>query len=175
VSLQEYVGTAPLEVKRFIDENIKAYCQSSDGISIWAKLAGLAAIVGGGLAYFMRHGSKSSPESQAENTRNQLLDIKQRIVIAQGRLKNLERANRAKQAKAQRKLIEQLNAQRRALERTQSNAEKKKQTEQHAEKHVLATIEYDDVARLRWKQRKGEVLYSDEEDILESVNAHSVP
>jgi hypothetical protein len=93
-------------------------------MALWQKLVVMAAAAAGaGIAYVFARGDQST-ESIAQNARNEILSIKQRIVTAQGRLKNLEKANRGKQAKVQRKLIEQLNAQRRALERTQQNAEK---------------------------------------------------
>ena len=152
-------------------------------------MAGAAA--GAGLAYVHAQGNQST-EAIAQNARDEILNIKQRIVTAQGRLKNLEKANRGKQAKVQRKLIEQLNAQRRALERTQQNAERKDEkvvaaaaaaaaasgrggTGEHAKGRgsgggsgsgSRSGLSFDELARLRYKKRQGEVLYSDEEDAL---------
>ena len=117
--VDSYEGTAPSAMREFVDRNIKDHLGS--GMALWQKLIVVAAAVAGaGLAYVFAQGDQST-ESIAQNARSEILSIKQRIVTAQGRLKNLEKANRGKQAKVQRKLIEQLNAQRRALERTICN------------------------------------------------------
>ena len=176
--LQSYVGTAPSDMRLLIERNVKEYC-SSLGIPLWQKaFLGLAAAVGASAAWYLSTQQRTSGEDLAETAREQILDIKQRIVTAQGRLKNLEKANRGKQAKVQRKLIEQLNAQRRALERTQQAAEAKtqasssqKSTSQKVEKNTggLGKMSYDDIARIRYKKQHGDVLYSDEEDVLEAV------
>lgn len=175
--MQTYSGTAPSEVRTFIEKNVSEYCGSS-GISMWAKIAGLVAMVGGGVAlWLLQRSTVTSSEEQAESARNQLLDIKQRLVIAQARLRNLEKVNRAKQAKVQRKLIEQLNAQRRALERSQHTAASKSNKESLAsndiniaEKYNLDDLDWDSIARLRWKMRHDEVLYSDEEEVLNMLD-----
>ena len=191
--VDSYEGTAPSAMRDFIDRNIKHHCGS--GMALWQKVVVMAAAVAGaGLAYVFARGEQST-ESIAQNARNEILSIKQRIVTAQGRLKNLEKANRGKQAKVQRKLIEQLNAQRRALERTQHNAEKSggKGGGMHAEmqskgdvgemgestgaraaagegaerrKARASGLSFDELARIRYKKRQGEVLYSDEEDAI---------
>ena len=135
--VDSYEGTAPSAMREFVDRNIKAYCGT--GMPMWQKLVVMvAAVAGAGLAYVYGQGSQST-EAIAQNARNEILSIKQRIVTAQGRLKNLEKANRGKQAKVQRKLIEQLNAQRRALERTQMNAEKQRGGKTGAENQDGAT------------------------------------
>jgi len=169
-------------MRDFVNRNIREYC--SRGMALWQKLFLVAAAAAGaGLAYVHAQGNQSR-EAIAQNARDEILNIKQRIVTAQGRLKNLEKANRGKQAKVQRKLIEQLNAQRRALERTQQNAEKKDEkvvaaaaasgrggTGEHAKGRGSGSgsrsgLSFDELARLRYKKRQGEVLYSDEEDAL---------
>jgi len=201
--VDSYEGTAPSAMREFVDRNIKDHLGS--GMALWQKLIVVAAAVAGaGLAYVFAQGDQST-ESIAQNARSEILSIKQRIVTAQGRLKNLEKANRGKQAKVQRKLIEQLNAQRRALERTQQNAEKSgvkgsgKSGVQgggmHAERQLegdtgkpgeadvtgapvavgegvdrrkarASGLSFDDLARIRYKKRQGEMLYSDEEDAI---------
>jgi len=137
---------------------------------------GVAAFVGGGIAVWItqqQHGASSG--GQSESTKKQILDIKQRIVIAQSRLKNMEKANRAKQARAQRRLIDQLNAQRRALERSQTAAERSSQHGKNADMSAtqdekISHMSFDDIARLRHKKLAGEVLYSDEEDVLSKID-----
>jgi len=180
--VDSYEGTAPSAMRDFVNRNIREYC--SRGMALWQKLFLVAAAAAGaGLAYVHAQGNQSR-EAIAQNARDEILNIKQRIVTAQGRLKNLEKANRGKQAKVQRKLIEQLNAQRRALERTQQNAEKKDEkvvaaaaasgrggTGEHAKGRGSGSgsrsgLSFDELARLRYKKRQGEVLYSDEEDAL---------
>lgn len=174
-----YAGTAPSEMRQFIEKNIKEYCRST-GMPTWQRiLLGAAALVGAGTAWWISSNGGRSKEFVAQTAREQILDIKQRIVTAQGRLKNLEKANRGKQAKVQRKLIEQLNAQRRALERTQQAAEIKARgksadssgelTQKKCE--LLEQATHDEVARIRRRKREGDVLYSDEEDILEAYSA----
>jgi thiol-disulfide isomerase/thioredoxin len=192
--VDSYEGTAPNAMREFVNRNIKHHCGS--GMALWQKLVVMAAAAAGaGIAYVFARGDQST-ESIAQNARNEILSIKQRIVTAQGRLKNLEKANRGKQAKVQRKLIEQLNAQRRALERTQQNAEKSGgksggKSGMHAElpsegvagkmgeategragavaerrKAQASGLSFDELARIRYKKRQGEVLYSDEEDAI---------
>jgi len=188
--VDSYEGTAPSAMRDFVNRNIREYC--SRGLALWQKLFLVAAAAAGaGLAYVHAQGNQST-EAIAQNARDEILNIKQRIVTAQGRLKNLEKANRGKQAKVQRKLIEQLNAQRRALERTQQNAERKDEkvvaaaaaaaaasgrggTGEHAKGRgsgggsgsgSRSGLSFDELARLRYKKRQGEVLYSDEEDAL---------
>lgn len=174
-----YAGTAPSEMRNFIEKNIKEYCRST-GMSAWQRvLLGATAVVCAGAAWWMSSNSRASKENVVQTVREQILDIKQRIVTAQGRLKNLEKANRGKQAKVQRKLIEQLNAQRRALERTQQAAETKghgksnESLERVSQKTsmLLENTSLDDIARLRQRKRHGYVLYSDEEDILDAYDA----
>ena len=174
-----YAGTAPSEMRNFIEKNIKEYCQST-GMPTWQRMMlGAVALAGAGAAWWMSSNGRTSKETVAQTARDQILDIKQRIVTAQGRLKNLEKANRGKQAKVQRKLIEQLNAQRRALERTQQAAETKSvgKAGESPEKGTLkpsAILEkttIDDVARIRHRKRQGYTLYSDEEDILDAYEA----
>lgn len=174
-----YAGTAPSEMRDFIEKNMKEYCQSS-GMAMWQSLLlGAVAIIGAGTAWWTSSKGRASKEIVAQTAREQILEIKQRIVTAQGRLKNLEKANRGKQAKVQRKLIEQLNAQRRALERTQQAAETKAQGKFHASAEkvshrqaaLLENTTHDDVARIRCRKRAGGVLYSDEEDILEAYDS----
>ena len=175
VMLQSYTGTAPSEMRDLIERNLATHCKSSE-MSLWVKLMGVAALVGGGIAVWMaqqQHGTSSG--DQSESTKKQILDIKQRIVIAQSRLKNMEKANRAKQARAQRKLIDQLNAQRRALERSQTATAKGSQQGQSAatsaiQDERISQMDFDDIARLRHKKLVGEVLYSDEEDILSKID-----
>jgi len=173
-----YAGTAPSEMRNFIEKNIKEYSRST-GMPSWQRLLlGATALVGAGAAWWMSSNGGASKESVAQTAREQILDIKQRIVTAQGRLKNLEKANRGKQAKVQRKLIEQLNAQRRALERTQQAAEtkshgKSNESSEHVSQKTSLLLEktsLDDIARLRRRKREGDVLYSDEEDILDAYN-----
>lgn len=173
--LQSYTGTAPSEMRDLIERNIKEYCSSS-GMPIWSSVLGAIAVLGAAWAASLKY--KASGEHVAQSAREQILDIKQRIVTAQARLKNMEKANRGKQAKAQRKLIEQLNAQRRALERTHQAATSKTQNGQapkagRARDSSLVDVDYDEIARIRYRKRQGEVLYSDEEDILEQAN-HNV-
>lgn len=172
--LQSYTGTAPSEMRDLIERNIKEYCSSS-GMPIWSSVLGAIAVVGAAWAASLKF--KASGEHVAQNAREQILDIKQRIVTAQARLKNMEKANRGKQAKAQRKLIEQLNAQRRALERTHQAATTKTQNGQvpkagASRDSSLVDVDYDEIARIRYRKRQGEVLYSDEEDILAQANHH---
>ena len=179
--VDSYEGTAPSAMRDFINRNITEYC--GGGLPLWQKLfVAVAAVAGAGLAYKYAQ-SNQSGETIAQTARDEILNVKQRIVTAQGRLKNLEKANRGKQAKVQRKLIEQLNAQRRALERTQQNAEKKDEKVVAAAAATAASaggageagerkkgrgnkLSFDELARLRYMQRHGEVLYSDEEDAL---------
>ncbi|KAI8112231.1 hypothetical protein M9434_003555 [Picochlorum sp. BPE23] len=172
--VDSYTGTAPSEMRDLIERNIKEYCSSS-GMPIWSSVLGAIAVVGAAWAASLKF--KASGEHVAQNAREQILDIKQRIVTAQARLKNMEKANRGKQAKAQRKLIEQLNAQRRALERTHQAATTKTQNGQvpkagASRDSLLVDVDYDEIARIRYRKRQGEVLYSDEEDILEQANHH---
>jgi thioredoxin-like negative regulator of GroEL len=189
--VDSYEGTAPSAMRDFVDRNIKEYC-SGQGPRLWQKvLVALAAVAGAGVAWVYSQGNQSK-ETLAQSAREEILSIKQRIVTAQGRLKNLEKANRGKQAKAQRKLIEQLNAQRRALERTQQMAEKKEEkvrgSADRAKSGSTASMEsenirekrrsssrkysYDELARIRHRKRMGEVLYSDEEEILYDGQIH---
>ena len=176
--MDAYAGTAPSDMRNFIEKNIKEYCRST-GMPAWQRLLlGATALVGAGAAWLMSSNGGASKESVAQTAREQILDVKQRIVTAQGRLKNLEKANRGKQAKVQRKLIEQLNAQRRALERTQQAAETKtnvksnESLEQVSQKAtmLLEKTNLDDIARLRQRRRQGDVLYSDEEDTLDAYD-----
>jgi thioredoxin-like negative regulator of GroEL len=192
--VDSYEGTAPSAMRDFVDRNIKEYC-SGRGLTLWKKLVVATAVMAwAGFAWLYAQGHQST-EAIAQNARDEILNIKQRIVTAQGRLKNLEKANRGKQAKAQRKLIEQLNAQRRALERTQQNAERKYIAAAAAatsstasvtgggagssEKGPLAStprgsraprgakFSFDEMAAIRYKKRHGDVLYSDEEEALD--------
>jgi len=113
----------------------------------------------------------------------------------------MERANRGKQARAQRKLIEQLNVQVRALEKasgkTSANIEAPTSAapggKSQGQSGVAGAVEggswggggrrgashrgkgdhsmdLDDLARLRRRKLRGDVLYSDEEDILVSLD-----
>lgn len=163
-------------MRDLIERNLATHCKASH-MSIWMKLMGVAALFGGGIAVWMtqQQGHGTSSGDQTESTKEQILDIKQRIVIAQSRLKNMEKANRAKQARAQRKLIDQLNAQRRALERSQTTAAKGSQQGSSTDTSAIQDgkihqMNFDDIARLRHKKRVGEVLYSDEEDVLNKID-----
>lgn len=114
----------------------------------------------------------------------------------------MERANRGKQARAQRKLIEQLNVQVRALEKasgktsggseapTGAAAGGRKEGQSGTAGATVAGgsagggggtgashrgrgghgLDLDDLARLRRRKLRGDVLYSDEEDILVSLD-----
>lgn len=171
--MQSYSGTAPSEMRDLLERNIKEYCSSSS-MPIWGSVLGALAVVGAAWAASLKY--RASGEHVAQNAREQILDIKQRIVTAQARLKNAEKANKGKSAKGQRRLIEQLHAQRRALERTHQAATKT-QNGQAAKAGTsrdssLGDVDYDEIARIRYRKRQGEVLYSDEEDVLEQANQH---
>lgn len=194
--VQSYSGGAPDQLSEFISKCLNEHCKDGGGpLSLLMKIAAAAALVAGGAALAARlnvgnsggGGSETSPSSR-------LLELKQRLVSAQARLRTLEKANRGKQARAQRKLIEQLHAELRALERVQGQSGTKTSgkngsggdgtTSGSTGRRAGAAgqgnsagdgtqgrsggrrLSGDDLARIRWRKRRGEVLYSDEEDAM---------
>ena len=214
----EYEGGAVDKLTEFISLNLKEYNVGGGPLSILLKLTAAVALVAGGtlLATKLNNtmnnnqgtgsggggGGNSNTNNNKQDMSGQILDLKKRIMTAQGRLRNLEKANRGKQARAQRKLIEQLRAQVRSLEKKENNANINmhassqhsgsgggaKGAGKHGEKNGRGAgsgdgdgsgrprgMRYDDVMRLRRKKARGEVLYSDEEDVLETTKNVTVP
>lgn len=177
-----------------IARNLKEYDTSGGPLASVLKLIAAAAILAGG-TLVAKHFAADKSDTVIVDPSTQILELKKRIMAAQGRLRNMERANRGKQARAQRKLIEQLNVQVRALEKasgktsagseatTSAAAGKNKESQPGAAGTVEGGsfggrkssshrgrgdhgLDLDDLARLRRKKLRGDVLYSDEEDIL---------
>lgn len=194
IDLQSYEGGAPEQLSEFISRNVNE--RSSDGgpFGTVLKLVAVAAAVAGGALIVSKfnHSNKGIESTgDAHDSKDAILDLKKRILTAQGRLRALEKANRGKQARAQRKLIEQLTAQCRVLERRGDSSAK---TTKGAAKggglpiHALAPdiaatsdsldlskgsrapilTDLETISRLKWRKRRGEVLYSDEEEVLQS-------
>ena len=195
--VDSYEGGNVDQVNDLIARNLKEYDVSGGPIATALKIIAAAALIAGG-TLVAKHFAPEKPDSGVVDPSTQLLELKKRIMTAQGRLRNMERANRGKQARAQRKLIEQLNVQVKALEKTSgkvaAGSGDATATEGAGKRRngVAATgaaeggssggrrggsqkgkgghgLDLDDLARLRRRKLRGEVLYSDEEDILVSL------
>ena len=196
-------------MNELISRNLKEYDVSGGPLATALKIIAAAALIAGG-TLVAKHFAPDKVENTVLDPSTQILELKKRIVTAQGRLRNMERANRGKQARAQRKLIEQLNVQVRALEKASGKASASSGTGGVSEKGAAAAatgakgkgqsgggaaaetgavgeggsrrgsprkgshgLDSDSVARLRRRKMLGDVLYSDEEDILATVEARS--
>jgi hypothetical protein len=191
---QTYTGGAPDQLQQFIQRNVNEYCVGGGGpLATLAKLAAAALLVLGGALLYGRLRREGEGEEGGggggggEAGGSQVLDLKKRIVAAQGKLRALEKANRGKQARAQRKLLERLQAQRRAAERGQQAARAKGDAAEAAAggggaarpaggrrrgpREAAGEHDVDAVARLRRRKRLGEALYSDEEDVLVAADS----
>lgn len=161
-------------------------------MSLILKIAAAAALIAGGTAMATRLNRSVDGRTSQDSSSSVLLDLKQRIGTAEARLRSLEKTNRVKQARAQRKLIEQLNAQRRALERNADQTSSSKtragihetsgdgSSRKYSKRQVTETLAQqpsgprmgsDELARLRRRRERGQVLYSDEEDALVVADA----
>lgn len=190
-----YEGGTPDQLNEFIARNIKEYSSSGGPLALALKLAAAAAIVAGGTFLAVRYSSGKEDETSID-AGGEILELKKRIMVAQGRLRVMEKANRGKQARAQRKLIEQLNAQVRLLERKDQATGKAGSAGTAgggtqgkggaagagAGRGAAAAagsntrrgrreLSIEDLARLRRRKARGDVLYSDEEDTLAADEA----
>ncbi len=171
-----------------IARNLKEYDVSGGPLATALKIIAAAALIAGG-TLVAKHFASDKPDAGVVDPSTQVLELKKRIVTAQGRLRNMERANRGKQARAQRKLIEQLNVQVRTLEKASGKVDAAlatasavatggKRASSEAGHRASASsrrkgghgLDLDDIARLRRRKLYGEVMYSDEEDILISLD-----
>lgn len=177
--MQRYEGSIPLEVENFISDSLKRFSKSEGPVSkVFKVMALIAALAGGALvAKKITNGGDGEPI----DLKQQILELKRRIGTAQERLRVLENANRGKQARAQRALLGSLRAQCQILERQQRGMESKRakmatkgskgngsEPEPMERQTRGKALTLEQVARLRTRKRRGDVLYSDEEDALEA-------
>jgi hypothetical protein len=207
-----YEGGNLEQVNDLIARNLKEYDVSGGPLATALKIIAAAALIAGG-TLVAKHFAPDKPDNGIVDPSTQILELKKRIMAAQGRLRNMERANRGKQARAQRKLIEQLNVQVRALEKASGKVSAGNNNSSGASIEATGAeatvggvrreghsgggggssgtstvvggsrrgapshrkgghgLDLDDVARLRRRKLRGEVLYSDEEDILISIES----
>jgi hypothetical protein len=174
--VQRYEGSIPLEVENFIGACSKRYTKSDGPLSkVFKVMTVIAAMTG--VALVVKKVT-SGEDGEPIDLKQQILELKRRVGNAQERLRVLENANRGKQARAQRALLERLRAQCQILERQQRGIESKKAKRletkgnsnepQSSERQTGEVLTLEQVARLRNKKLRGEVLYSDEEDSLEA-------
>jgi hypothetical protein len=180
------------KLSEFIGANLAEFSPAGGPLAVALKLIAAAALVAGGALLATRLGGGNSDSSSGTGLTpaDQILDLKQRIMTAQGRLRNCERANRGKQARVQRKLIEQLTAQVRQLEKRDGVKAAAAAGGKGGEKgsggggggneggsgsgkggRKGPALSLEDLARLRRRRARGEVLYSDEEDAIEVADA----
>lgn len=195
----------PVQLNKFLQKNIDTYVPRTGILTNIIRSMIVAGIVAGG-AYVKvkleegKEGTGSGTTGGGEGGSDvegnvEVLTLKKRIANAQARLRALEKSSRGKQARSQRKLLENLNAQLKILERKDQPSKKKGILERknrkggnekmndrmaeedghegaiddhnHSRRINTGALDLDIVARLRRRRFKGEVLYSDEEDILE--------
>jgi hypothetical protein len=100
---------------------------------------------------------------------------------AEARLRAAERAGRGKAVRAQRRLLEQLRAQQRALERGAATARARADGDaappggagggrRRGGGGPSGELDADAVARARGRRRRGEALYSDEEELIAAAD-----
>lgn len=165
-----------MEVENFIGACSKRYTKSDGPMSkVFKVMAVVAALAGG--AFVVRRVT-TSEDGEPIDLKQQILELKRRVGNAQERLRVLENANRGKQARAQRALLERLRAQCQILERQQRGIESKtakrlgtkgnSNEPNSSERQTGKVMTLEQVARLRTKKLRGDVLYSDEEDSLEA-------
>ena len=174
----------------------------SGPLALALKFVAAAALLAGGALIATRYNTNTSDGDAAVlEPGSQILELKKRITTAQGRIRNFEKANRGKQARVQKKLVEQLTAQVRALEKKEeaplrtgggpgAAAGAKNKSNKNGgggggggeEEMMTGTngsrsgsrrrgppLDSDAMARLMRRARHGEVLYSDEEDVVLSA------
>ena len=188
--MDKYEGGTPAQLSEFITRNIKEYSSSGGPLALLLKLTAAAALLAGGMFFAIKYNS-SKEETASLDATSEILELKKRISIAQGRLRNMEKANRGKQARGQRKLIAQLNAQVRLLEKKDQASGKGsgaagagapkgkgaagagaatgaagKAAAGAINRRPKRELTVEDIARLRRRRARGDVLYSDEEDVL---------
>jgi hypothetical protein len=105
---------APAQLNQFLQRNMAEYLPSQGPMAKILKIAAAAAFLAGSAFVASRI---IGAETSDEGAGSEALALKKRILTAQARLRVLERANRGKQARAQRKLLGNLNTQLRAVER----------------------------------------------------------
>lgn len=195
--VDSYEGGNLDQVNDLIARNLKEYDTSGGPLASALKLLAAATVIAGS-ALVAKHFAADKSDTAIVDPSTQILELKKRIMAAQGRLRNMERANRGKQARAQRKLIEQLNVQVRALEKASGKTSAGVEAPTGAaaggrnqgQLGMAGAVEgggrrggashrgrgdhgmdLDDLARLRRRKLRGDVLYSDEEDILVNLDS----
>ena len=108
----------PLQLNRFLQGALDTYSPKAGAIVLAVRMMAVATLAAGGVFLHAKLRSLKGEQTESSGDSNaEALGLKQRIASAQARLRTLEKANRGKQARSQRKLLENLNAQLRLLDR----------------------------------------------------------
>lgn len=168
--IQEYTGGVPNQLQQLIKDVQREYCGSSSPLVLAAKAIAALSVLALGSFFAHKHLNKADSPNTSSDAAAELIELKRRIAAARSKLSAFDKAHRSKQARTQRKIVEQLEAKRRLMERGQSGQRGGDVAGRGkgAGKGHRREVEEDEFWPLpppgpKCRRRQEEVMYSDEE------------